>query len=639
MAIEHQPAPPEGLTIPELLCRRAQEQPDRVGYTFLADGESERLDLTYAQAHRRAAAVAALLRDRGVVPGDRVLLVLPPGLDYATAFLGCLHAGAVAVPVYPPNPFRLAQTLPRLLGIVRDAGPTLALTISPVLGLLDEVERLAGGPTGMGWAAVDGPEAGAGGGPGNDPGPAAVAPRGTALLQYTSGSTASPKGVMVTHDNLVHNSAFIHRVFGTSPDSRGASWLPPYHDMGLIGGLLQPLYGGFPVVLMSPLHFLEDPMRWLRVVHRFGVTTSGGPNFAFDLCARRAAAADLGKLDLGSWQVAFNGAEPIRAETLNLFADTFGPCGFRPESFLPCYGLAEATLIVTGAGGRAPAAALPPRPPVTVAVDRAGLELGSAVAAADGASAVPLVSCGDGADDQDVAVVDPATGVRVEAGRVGEIWVSGPSVAAGYWRRVEESEAAFGARITGGDPAARYLRTGDLGFLRDGELVVTGRLADLLVVRGRNHYPQDLEATAEWAHPALRPGCSAAFLDEDGAVVTVHELRGDEGDLADVAAQVRRRIAEDHGLQVRCVVLVGKGGIPKTSSGKVQRGRCRARFLAGDLPERHRAGIAPGPGHDHLDPADPAEPAEATSPLEVYVRDRVAGVTGLPRGAWPGRRR
>ena len=366
-------------TIAELLRARAADEPQRIGYSFLADGESAELRLTYAQADLRARAVAAALRAVGIRPGGRVLLVLPPGLDYVTALFGCLYAGVAAVPVYPPDPFQLDRSLPRLLAIVRDAEPTVALTTAPLLGFLEEVTRRAPELAAIRWEAVDAaPDPGAGTGE-----PAEVAPDATAVLQYTSGSTSDPRGVMLSHTSLLHNSGLIQQLFHTTSDSRALVWLPPYHDMGLIGGLLQPLYGGFPVTLMSPLHFLEQPMRWLRAIDRFSATASGGPNFAYELCARKCRPDQAEQLDLSSWRVAFNGAEPIRPETLERFAATFAPSGFRPDAFLPCYGLAEATLIVSGRGGRRADeqarrtdAAEPARQAQlsTVAVDRASLE-------------------------------------------------------------------------------------------------------------------------------------------------------------------------------------------------------------------------------------------------------------------------
>ncbi|WP_320068789.1 AMP-binding protein [Micromonospora sp. RTGN7] len=618
-------------TIAELLRSRAQHDPDRRGYTFLADGDDERLELTYGAADVRARAVAAALRAGGARPGDRAVLLLPPGLDYVNAFFGCLYAGVIAVPVYPPDPFQLERTLPRLLGILRDAGPVVALTVSPVLGLLDELTRLAPELDALRWVAVDEvPDDAAG------DGPPPVDPDATAMLQYTSGSTAQPKGVMLSHRNLLHNSGVIQRLFGTTPDSVGASWLPPYHDMGLIGGLLQPLYAGCPVVLMSPLHFLQEPARWLRAVDRFRVTVTGGPDFAYDLCARKAGPELLATVDLSSWRVAFNGAEPVRPGTLRRFAGTFGPSGFRAEAFLPCYGLAEATLIVSGAGG------VSGGPRTELTVDRTALSLHRAEPPMDGVPPVTLTGCGRGAPDQRIAVVDPVTAAVCDADRVGEIWVSGPSVAGGYWHQPAETAEVFRARLAGEPDGPTFLRTGDLGFLRDGELVVTGRLKDLIIVRGRNHYPQDIEHTATRAHPVLRPGGAAAFLSgpegSDQDLVVVLEVRRGttDADVDEVASHVREAVATEHGLQVHTVVLVRSGGMPKTSSGKVQRRLCRARFEAAELPEAGRS--RPAPAADG-GPAAPdgrqvlSAPADRrTAVLEDYLRAQVTAVSGIGPG-------
>ncbi|WP_051723659.1 AMP-binding protein [Micromonospora chokoriensis] len=583
-------------TIAELLRRRASELPGHLGYRFLADGEDEQMLLTYAEADARAAGIAAALRDSGSAPGDRVLLLLPPGLDYVTAFFGCLYAGVIAVPVYPPDPFALERTLPRLAAVARDAGPAIALTTSPLLGFLDDVARLAPELGALRWIAVDETEADPAGDVFSDE------PEATALLQYTSGSTSTPRGVMLSHANLLHNSGLIRGFFDTSEQDSGVSWLPPYHDMGLIGGLLQPLHAGATVTLMSPLHFLEEPMRWLRAVHKYGASISGGPNFAYELCVRKSDPAQVAQLDLSGWRVAFNGAEPIRPDTLRRFARTFAPAGFRAEAFLPCYGLAEATLIVSAARG-------------------------AREVTADGLPA-PLVSCGRPADDQRVAVVDPATAEPVPDGTVGEILVAGPSVAKGYWNQPDQTARVFG---TG------FLRTGDLGFLDGGELVVTGRLKDLLIVRGRNHYPQDIEHTVERTDPVVRPGCAAAFLvpgdDEDRLVVVLEARRGAaELDVGDLAGRIRRAIAEEHGVQVHTVALVRAGGLPKTSSGKIQRWRCRELFCDGELPELGRvstsedAATAPSVTAEEVLSA-PA--GERHGRLEAYLLGHMAQLGGV----------
>ncbi|HEU4407581.1 MAG TPA: condensation domain-containing protein [Polyangiaceae bacterium] len=560
----------------DVVRRRAEALGDRVAYTFLSDGESAEETLTYGELDRRARALGASLRELGA-PGEPVLLLHPPGLDYVVAVCGCLYAGMVAVPAYPPDPLRLARTLPRLVALVGDAGAKVALTTSAIYGLAEALFEHAPSLRALRWVPSD--AAGAG------PADAWRAPpggrEGLAILQYTSGSTGAPRGVMLSHGNLLHNSWLIHRCFGHGPESRGVIWLPPYHDMGLIGGVLQPLCGGFPVTLMSPLDFLARPMRWLRAVSRRRATTSGGPNFAYDLCARKATPDEVAGLDLGAWEVAFNGAEPVRAETLDRFCEVFGPAGFRREAFYPCYGLAEGTLIATG-GAKAAA-------PVVRTFGRAGLAAGRAeppAAGAPAAGASALVGSGGCLPGQRLLIVDPQTGAACAPGRVGEVWLAGPSVAAGYWRREAETAATFGARAASSE--GPFLRTGDLGFLDEGgELFVVGRAKDVIIVRGRNHYPQDVERTAERCHPAVRPGCSAAFglevggEERLGVVVEVDPRRGAEA--SRVLDAVRRAIADEHGLAAHVVAAVAPGAVPKTSSGKVQRGACRELFRRGEL--------------------------------------------------------
>ncbi|WP_171074144.1 non-ribosomal peptide synthetase [Nonomuraea basaltis] len=588
-------------TLAWLLRWRATHQPERVGYVFLADGAGAEHPLTYAALDRRARAIAVQLRSAGVAEGERALLLYPPGADFLAAFFGCLYAGVVAVPTFPPDPLRFDRTLPRLLTTVTDARPAVVLTIAALLPLAENLPQRAAAFGGMAWLATDSaPEEEAG-----EWIPPEAGGSATAVLQYTSGSTAAPKGVMLTHGNLLHNSRLIHDFFGTTADSRGMSWLPPYHDMGLIGGLLQPLFAGFPVWLMSPLDFLRQPLSWLEVLSRREVTVSGGPNFAYDLCVRKTTPRQRQELDLSSWRVAFNGAEPVRRSTLERFAEAFAPAGFTTESFFPCYGLAEATLIVSG--NFAPAQ-----------------------------SGHRLVSCGPGAADQRIVIVDPSTRHPCTPGDVGEVWIHGPSVADGYWRQPEESREVFQARIAdGGD--GPYLRTGDLGFFRDGELVVTGRLKDLIIIRGRNHYPQDLEATAEQAHPALRPGCAAAFVveEEQERLAIVMEVVREAGelDVAEIAREIRHRVAERHEVRADLVVLLPAGGLPKTTSGKVRRGECRRQLLSGELAELGR-------GESGSDQADgttaPTRSALLAMPADRraetvagYVRDMTAAICGV----------
>ncbi|MBV9787774.1 MAG: amino acid adenylation domain-containing protein, partial [Chloroflexi bacterium] len=560
-------------TLIELLRSRAALQPNKHAYTFLLDGDLEEAHLTYGELDRRAQAIGALLQGHGAT-GERVLLLYPPGLDYIAAFFGCLYAGAVAVPAYPPNPARLERTLPRLQGIVGDARPTIALTTTPIMTVADLVAAQAPEFSAVKWYATDtiADDLAA---EWRDP---AIDGGSLAFLQYTSGSTSTPKGVMLSHGNLLHNLSLIQQGFGTNEESRGVFWLPFYHDMGLIGGLLQPIYCGGTSMLLSPVNFLQRPLRWLQAISRFQATISGGPNFAYDLCVRKITPEQRAQLDLSSWQVAFNGAEPIRADTLNRFAEAFSECGFRREAFYPCYGLAEATLIVAGS--------MPEVAPVVAAFDASALEHRQAVERADETQARILVSSGQPL--QSVAIVDPETTIECAPGQVGEIWVSSPSTAQGYWNQPAESERSFDARLAGDHDAGPFLRTGDLGFLHAGELFVTGRIKDLIIIRGRNHYPQDIELTVERSHPALRSGSGAAVaveVDGEERLVIVQEVEREhrKADMEAVASAIRQAVSQQHELFVYAVALLRHGSIPKTSSGKIQRHACRAGFLNGTL--------------------------------------------------------
>jgi amino acid adenylation domain-containing protein len=566
-------------TLVDLLRSRAEAQGDRRAYTFLGEtGErAESTVLTWAGLDERARAIAAAIQERGLA-GERALLLYPPGIEFVAAFFGCLYAGVVAVPSYPPRPNR---DQPRLRAIARDARPRVALADSAIASRADLLTERIPELAGAAWIATDALEAGLATSWRN-PG---VSPETVAFLQYTSGSTATPKGVIVSHGNLLHNEEMIRRAFGQSESSVIVGWLPLYHDMGLIGNVLQPLYLGAPCYLMSPVAFLQQPLRWLEAISLYRATTSGGPNFAYELCVRRTTPEQRAGLDLSSWTAAFNGAEPVRAETLERFAEAFAPAGFRREAFYPCYGLAEATLFVSGGE--------PGAPPVVREVDAAALERHRAEPAGEGAPPAArrsLVGCGHGWMNQRVVVADPETGEVLQAGKVGEVWVAGPSVAQGYWGRDEETERTFRARLAGTGEGP-FLRTGDLGFYdATGTLFLTGRIKDLIILRGRNLYPQDVERTAEVSHPALRPGNSAAFaadVDGEERLVVVHEVeRGWKGTpeaVEEVAEAVRRAVAEEHEAAVHQVVLLRPGSLPKTSSGKVQRHAARAAWQAGEL--------------------------------------------------------
>jgi natural product biosynthesis luciferase-like monooxygenase protein/FkbM family methyltransferase len=553
-------------TLLELLRARAESQAEKNAYTFLIDGETEEISLTYGELDQRARAIGARLQSLNA-KDQPVLLLYPPGLEYIAAFFGCIYAGAIAVPVYPPTSQR---SLPRLWSIVKDAGPRVALTTTPILSKLEQTSGSAKLPA-LPWLTTDNLEINIASEwrserlPGNS----------LAFVQYTSGSTATPKGVMLTHDNLLQNQRMIQLAFEQTEHSIILGWLPLYHDMGLIGNVLQSMYCGARCVLMSPLSFLQRPARWLQAISRYGATTSGGPNFAYDLCVRKIGLQERADLDLRTWTVAFNGAEPIREDTIDRFCATFEPCGFRREAFFPCYGLAEATLFVSGGPKSAT--------PVIAKVKRAPLEM-NAVVPADGADESVTSFVGSGCTwlDQEIRIVDPESLRECSPGVIGEIWVAGPHVAQGYRGRPEESESTFKAYIADA-MAGPYLRTGDLGFMREGELFVTGRLKDLIIIRGRNYFPHDIELTVERSHDNLRPGGGAAFsidLHGEEQLVVVHEVdRHRNSDLQEVIGAIRQAVAEEYELQVHAIVLIKAGSLPKTSSGKVQRHACRAVFL------------------------------------------------------------
>lgn len=553
----------------------ARHCPERTAYTFLGDREDEVLHLTFGEIDLRARAIAARLQ-HDLSPGDRVLLVYPPGPDYILGFLGCVYAGVVAVPAYPPNPLRLARTLPRLQAIVSGSGARLALTTNAILGMAHAMSAMALEPGSLEWIATDDV----------DPSAAtlwhapAMDERTVAFLQYTSGSTGDPRGVMVTHANLAANAELIASRFALTSETRSCSWLPPYHDMGLIGTLLQPLYSGLFCVLMSPLTFLKHPFRWLHAISEYRVDVSGGPNFAYDLCVRKVTPDQIADLDLRCWRIAFNGSEPVRLETIERFARTFAVCGFRREAFFPCYGLAEATLLVSGGPYGAPLLAR--------SFDAIALAQHRVVAVDHGG--VALVGCGAVADTGDVRIVDPETCLTLPPDRVGEIWIAGPGVAAGYWERPEETRRTFDAR-THDDHQGPFLRTGDYGFFYEGQLFITGRLKDLIIIDGRNIYPQDIEATVEQCHVAVKPGGCAAFAIDSGdgeqvvVAVEINEslLNTHASEHESLVTLIQQVVAEHHELRLRDVVLLKSGALPKTSSGKLQRSECRAMYLRGDL--------------------------------------------------------
>ena len=587
-------------TVVDELVARAQERPERALFTHLLDGERTELRQSQGEVEALSRRVAAGLAAR-LPRGARALLLLPQGPEFPLAFLGSLRAGVVAVPTNPPG---LRRPEARSEALVQDARAAAVVTSAKVLARKDDVVARAPGLGRPEWITIEELLEQ----PADAPAPPRPRPDDLAVLQYTSGSTGAPKGVAVTHANLVCNAALMRACLGSGPNSVFVSWLPFHHDMGLMGKLVQTLLDGARCVFLTPAHFLERPLRWLEAVSAHRGTITGVPNFALDLCARRAADGEaLEGLDLASVERLFCGSEPVRAETLARFAEAFAPCGLRREVLKPAYGLAEATLVVSFSRGE--------RPPRVLVAERAALDgAGRLALAAEGARAgttKTLVSCGAPADGLDVRIVDPASARALPDGELGEVWVAGENVARGYWERPEESEAVFGACLA--DGSGPYLRTGDLAVRHAGELWVAGRLKDLIVLRGENVPPQDVESACVDAHPALRAEGAAAFgADLEGTggeteerLVLVHELRRPGGgDCEQVCAALRAAVARALELDVAAIALLPPGALPKTTSGKVKRREARARFEAGTLGELFLWRAPRAAGADDPQPVD-----------------------------------
>jgi amino acid adenylation domain-containing protein len=583
--------------LPRLLRSRAERDPDRVCYRWLVDGGQVGEHMTYADLDRAASAIAARLADEDV-RGCPVILHYPPGLAFVRAFFGCLYARAIAVPVCPASSRR---DVARLTSIAWDSGASLVLTTTMDAPTIERRHEISPGtpPLRCVNTTADLPQA--------DARLGRSRPASTAYLQYTSGSTGAPKGVMISHANVLENLRAIEASGGFGADTVSLSWLPHFHDMGLVWGLLQPIFSDHPAYLASPAAFVQQPLLWLGGITRYQVTHSGGPNFAYDLCVHRARPEALARLDLRTWRVAFNGSEPIRPETLAAFARTFAPCGFTASAFYPVYGLAEATLKVTSAqpGVGAATLDLPPPNPRTV------------------------VNCGRTFASTRIAIVDPQSGERQADGLEGEIWIAGPGVAKGYWRKPEDTRRVFGARLRGS--RLQFLRSGDLGLLRDGSLFVTGRLKDCIIIRGQNYYPQDIERSLDRVRDHVRPwACAAIPLTgaEGETLGIVCELQRHHGDDGRVMRAIRRAVWDDHGLEAEVVVLLRPGKLPKTSSGKVRRAETRARLLDGTLAaasaSRWSSGLAISDAASAVLAASDRD--ARSSALERYVREEIGRV-------------
>lgn len=558
------------VTVPDLLWQRAVTMPTRRAYVFLDDRGTEQETRTYCELANRAHAIARVLRDHARV-GDRAALTFNPGMLFLDAFFGCLYAGLIPVPMVPPHPRRERRLT---VAILRDSAPSLVLTTKKLMTQIRDSLADTGADSIPLCLAID--EIDESTAQNGDNAPIFRATAGDiAFLQYTSGSTATPKGVMVSHGNLVANARMIAAAMRQDETSTFVGWTPLHHDQGLIGNVLQPLHLGAMAVLMAPNAFLQRPHVWLEAIHCYRAHTSGGPDFAYGILAERIQTAQHPDLDLSCWRVAFDGAEPLRPSVLDQVAAALAPLGFRPDALYPCYGLAEATLFVTGSGEGV----------VTRHFDRSTLEQGQLQSAPGG---VRLASSGRPGAGVTLTMVNPDTRAPCPDGIIGEIWIAGPSIALGYWQRAEETKETFAA-VTA-DGSGPFLRTGDLGCMVDGEMYVCGRRKDMIIIRGRNLYAQDIEATVRSAHPAVRYGSAAVvevFLEGDCKLLVAVEIHRTERHSVredDISAAIRRAVREEHDVSVDRLVVLLPGGIPKTSSGKVRRSAVGQAFLAGDLP-------------------------------------------------------
>ena len=573
----------------QLLATRALECGGRMAYRFLARGAASDPPITYGELYERAQRIAASLQAAGM-RGERILLYVGTSADFLVSFFGILLAGAVVVPLSPPH---LSRALARSEAIVRNAGAKMAIVPGTLLPRFVQLQTTNEAFAALQLSTPEQLEARASGSCID----MTADGESLAILQYTSGSTATPKGVCVTHGNFLQNAAMISRAMGLSDRTVGVSWLPLHHDMGLMTGVIGPLFNGCPMTLMPASAFASDPLMWLQELTRQRATVTGAPNFAYELCVEKVLEEQLPELDLSSLEVAFCGAETVSADTLQRFESRFEVCGFRSRSFFPCYGLAEATLMVSGGheGGS-------PRF-VNVATNALGQGRVAAPKAAEPAQL--LVSCGQALAGLDVIIVDPNTLQPCPADRVGEVWVRGGSVARGYWGLPKETEESFNARIAG-DSGPGFLRTGDLGFIRDGALTIVGRLKELIVICGVNHHPQDIESTIETCHPAIgRHAGVAVPLEENGreSLLIVQEIKRTwRSDPQPVLDAIMAEVAQRHGVRPAAVVLVSHASLPRTTSGKLQRCVARAAYIGGRLDVVARSGASTqgqGPMHPH----------------------------------------
>lgn len=561
---------PEG-TIVDVFELRTANSPDKTIYYFLEDGINVKEEITYAEMNRKVKGMAAYLQ-ANYKKGDRALLLFPNGLEFIISLFACFYSGIVGVPAYPPRKNRLFR---RFESIINDCDPAFILATSRIrddlqknfstepslkekkIEVYEEIENLEP----ENWTMPD------------------LDPDDLVFLQYTSGSTGTPNGVMLTHRNLIVNSEFIKQAFGHDEDVICVHWLPGFHDMGLIGALLQPLYCGGSNTIIPPGVFLMRPQSWLKAISKFRATTSGGPNFSFDYCVDRIKDEDIEGLDLTSVNPFYSGAEPVREKTLENFAERFKGTGLKKSQFYPCYGMAESVLIITGT--------VLDEEPLYFHVDKEALKKGQVKETSGDDNSTSFVGCGKPFMGATVAIVDTEKYTIAERGSIGEIWTMGPSVTKGYWNNPERTRETFEAYLD--DGSGPWLRTGDLGFIEKGQLFITGRKKDLIIIRGRNYHPTDIELSVEETHQAINKGSVAAFsvdTDHGEQLAVAAEIKRTflrDFDKDEVFDAIRSAITSDYQVEAYAIELLYTNSLPKTSSGKIQRFECRNGFMDGTL--------------------------------------------------------
>lgn len=571
-------------TLVDILRYRASSTPNKVIYTFLSDGEGNPQTMTYAELDQLAKAIAATLQNKQITPGDRAILICPPGLEIIAAFFGCLYAGVIAVPTYPPENIKYLE---KLSAIIDDTKPKVILsetefikqfkklnifkTVNKIPLLGSFLKRLAENAINISnWDIMDLPWIVTDSIPQDiadfwqDP---LVKPEQIAFLQYTSGSTAKPKGVVLLHKTLLNNFAIQYQGFGFNANDILASWLPPYHDMGLIGSILQPLFCNIPCYLIAPYHFLQKPLRWLQLISHYKATVSGGPDFAYEYCAKKISNEQKAGLDLSHWQVAFNGAEPIRAKTMERFYLAFKECGLNKKSLYPCYGLAETALYVSSG--------MRNQEYKVNFFNRKELRKHKIVSVKEqDNNTLALVS--NGIAWQEIVIVNPETNKICDKNEIGEIWIHSSSVAQGYWNKEKESQETFHAHLAQDESKKNYLRTGDVGFIYEGELYISGRLKDMIIIHGVNYFPQDIEHTVSDCHPLVRKGNCAAFTtDENENLIIVCEVKPvstkEKEIYSSLCNVIFNAVMLHHEISTHAIILVQPKSLQKTTSGKIRR--------------------------------------------------------------------